>query len=81
MTREQIQSTLQGILRRIAPEADFSAIPPDASLRETLDIDSFDYLRFIMDLHKELKVEIPEADYPKLGTLRAVVDYLASRVA
>ena len=67
------------MLFRSAPEADFSAIPPDASLRETLDIDSFDYLRFIMDLHKELKVEIPESDYPKLGTLNAVVDYLASR--
>jgi hypothetical protein len=33
-------------------------------------------LNFVIGLHKELKVEIPEADYPKLASLNSGVEYL-----
>lgn len=39
-----------------------------------------DFLRFVMELHKQLGVDVPEVDYAKLGSLDATVDYLASRV-
>ncbi|MBZ5703592.1 MAG: hypothetical protein LAN84_17305, partial [Acidobacteriia bacterium] len=44
--------------------------------RDQLDIDSMDLLNFVIALHQELHVEIPEADYPKLATLQGCVDYL-----
>lgn len=47
-------------------------------MRDQPDIDSMDFLNFVIGLHKELKVEIPEADYPKLATLDGCVNYLAS---
>jgi acyl carrier protein len=47
-------------------------------LREQLDIDSMDFLNFVIALHKELGVGLPEKDYPKLATLDGCVDYLAS---
>jgi hypothetical protein len=37
-----------------------------------------DLLNFVIALHVALHVDIPEADYPKLGTLEACVDYLAA---
>jgi acyl carrier protein len=79
MTEQEIRTTVSGILKRIAPEADLSQVPDDAPLRETLDIDSFDYLRFITEIHKALNVEIPESDYPQLRSLAGVVKYLAAR--
>jgi hypothetical protein len=34
----------------------------------------------VVGLHGALGVDIPEADYPKLTTLNACVDYLVARV-
>ena len=41
--------------------------------------DSMDLLNFVIGLHKELAVDIPETDYPRLATLDGCVDYLAAR--
>ena len=39
-----------------------------------------DFLNFVIGVHKELHVEIPEADYPRLGTLDGCVAYLGERL-
>jgi acyl carrier protein len=67
------------VLREIAPEADLAGLKPDVAFREQLDLDSMDILNFVVGLHAALGVEIPEADYPRLATLDACVEYLASR--
>ena len=79
MTREEIKSAVLRILRTIAPEIDPAEIKSDVEFRDQFDIDSMDFLNFIIALHKEMRVEIPEADYPKLTTLDGCVDYLVSR--
>lgn len=79
MRKDEIREAVFRILGQIAPEADLSQIKPDLRIRDQLDIDSMDLLNFVIGLHKELKVEIPETDYPKLGTLDGCVDYLAAR--
>jgi acyl carrier protein len=79
MTAAEIRKTVIRELAKIAPEADFEEISSEESLRDALDIDSFDFLNFIIGLHKELGVEIPESDYGKLTTLDAVVGYLEAR--
>jgi acyl carrier protein len=39
-----------------------------------------DFLRFVMELHRQLGVEVPEVDYQKLGSLSGAVDYVAARL-
>jgi acyl carrier protein len=80
MTNDQIQETVLRILREIAPEADPALIEPDVDVREQLDIDSMDFLNFVIGVHHELQVEIPEADYPQLVTLDGLVRYLGARL-
>lgn len=80
MTRDQIKQLVLNVLGEIAPEADPSSIRLDVSLRDQLDVDSVDYLNFIVGLHKELGVEIPESDYSKMSTLDRCIDYLAARM-
>ena len=80
MTKEEIRTSVLRILGRIAPEADLSQIKSDLRLREQLDIDSMDLLNFVIGLHKELKIDIPETDYPKLATFDGCVNYLAARL-
>lgn len=79
MTEADIRSAIFAGLRKIAPESDPAALRPDQKVRETLEIDSFDFLNFLIGLHDKLGVEIPEADYGKLTTLDEMVRYLAAR--
>lgn len=81
MTKDEIRQTVLRTLGQIAPEADFSQLKPNLRIRDQLDIDSMDLLNFVIGLHKEFKIEIPEADYPNLATLEGCVDYLASHAS
>lgn len=79
MTEADIKDAIFAGLRKIAPESDPAALRPDQKVRETLEIDSFDFLNFLIGLHDKLGVEIPEADYGKLTTLDEMMRYLAAR--
>ena len=80
MTREQIRAKVKDILARLVPDADFEALAPDANLRETLEADSMDLLNFVVALHDELGVDVPELDYRKIDTLDRCLDYLAAAI-
>lgn|GEM_PF-1686790 len=45
-------------------------------LRDQLDIDSMDFLNFLIALHQEFGVDVPESDAGKLGSIDACVGYL-----
>ncbi len=78
MTNQDIQKSVLRILGTIAPEADLSSIQPGVAFRDQLDLDSMDILNFVIALHKEFNVDIPEADYAKLATLEGCAAYLES---
>ncbi len=77
MTDDEIRAAVLGMLHRIAPEADLATLDHAASFREQLDVDSMDLLNLVIAIEKELGVEIPETDYGKVGTVDALVRYLA----
>lgn len=80
MNRNEIQASLLTILATIAPEMDPEAMEPEVDLRDQLDMDSMDLLNFITAIHKQMGVNIPEADYPRLTSLAACVNYIAERL-
>jgi len=79
MTSDEIRASVLRALFQVAPEADPAALSDDVPLREQLDLDSMDLLRFAIALHREVGVDVPEVDYPKLSTLGGCVRYLAAR--
>jgi len=80
MTETELKKLLFDGLYQIAPEADFSVLRPDENIREELDIDSFDFLNFLIGINETLGIEIPEQDYEKLMTLEQIVSYLMKRL-
>ena len=78
MTETELRETVLSVLHRIAPEADLESVPADADLREELDIDSLDILRFATGLAEATGVEIPERDYPSIVTIHGCTAYLAA---
>jgi len=76
MTQEELRALVLRTLGQIAPEADLDRLRPDLNLRDQIDIDSMDFLNFVILLHKQLGIDIPEKDYPQLSTLRGCLEYL-----
>lgn len=81
MTLDDIKAAVVSAVTGVAPEIDSLSIHPGVSFRDDLDLDSMDFLNFVLALHKRLGVEIPEVDYPKLYTFDGAVTYLASKTA
>ena len=81
MTETEIRETIIAGLSQIAPEADFEELSPTENIREELDIDSFDFLNFLIGLDDKLGVEIPESDYEKLISMNDLIGYLQERLS
>lgn len=79
MTRDEIAGVVRSILGGIAPEVDLAGVNPAADLRDELDIDSMDFLRFVVAVNERLGVEVPEADYPRIRTLDGCIAYIGER--
>jgi len=79
VTEEQIKKKVLQCLSRIAPEADLAALEPDVSFRDQIDLDSMDFLNFVIGVSEAMGFDIPEADYPRLSSLDACIAYLKCR--
>jgi acyl carrier protein len=80
MTRAEVKRLVLEALVSAVPEAQPSAIDPETPLREQLDIDSMDFINFVVALDEALGVSVPESEYGQLATLDACVDYLAGKL-
>jgi acyl carrier protein len=76
MKATDIRQLAAQVLTGIAPEADLATVGDDEDLREALDLDSMDFLNFVIGLHQGSGHAIPESDYPKLFTLGGCLAYL-----
>lgn len=79
MSPENIKNIIFQLLKKIAPDTEPSELKPDENIRETLNIDSFDSLQFIVALNEKLGIEIPEEDYGKITTLSSLIAYLTAK--
>lgn len=79
MTRAALEAVVKRVLGRIAPEADLAAIDANADLRESLDLDSMDFLNFLVGLRGETGIDVADADVPRVATLSSCLDYLEAR--
>ena len=75
------ETAIRDALATIAPEADLDDVAPDEDLAEALDLDSMDFLNFLIAIAKSTGVEIPESDYHLVRTHAGCRDYLARRSA
>ena len=76
MNETEIRRLAAEVLAGIAPEADLASVRDDEDLREALDLDSMDFLNFVIGLSEKGGRKIPEADVPKLFTMRGLLAYL-----
>lgn len=80
MNDAELRSTVLATLLSIAPEVDAPLLRDNRPLRLQVDLDSMDWLNFLIGLSQQLKVEIAESDYADLVTLQDLLAYLRARL-
>lgn len=73
LTAEELKGTIFELLHQIAPEAHLDGIDPNMDMRGALDIDSLDYLTFLIVLNEKVHVNVQETDCSQLTTLNGLV--------
>ena len=76
MNKEEIVSAIKDIIHTIAPDEELGGLDPQERLRDQIELDSMDFLDIVMELRKRYGVQVPEEEYPELGSLQSCADYL-----
>jgi acyl carrier protein len=80
MNDADLRATVIATLQSIAPEVEPGLLRDSRPLRLQVDLDSMDWLNFLIGLSERLKVAIPESDSGQLATLKDLMDYLKARL-
>jgi len=76
----ELSGAILATLRRVVPAAP-SEIIPDSPFRDQFEMDSLDFLNFILALEKEHGVKIPEGRYPRCASLAGATTVLEEALA
>lgn len=61
-------------------EANADSITPDANLKETLDLDSLDYIDLVVVIENNFSFKVKPEDFVGISNFRSFYDYIISRV-
>jgi len=75
-TKDEIHSGVVSELTAIAPEIEEDDLSDTELLRDQVDLDSMDWLNFLVRLHKRFEVDIPESEYATLRTIDDLTTYI-----
>jgi acyl carrier protein len=73
---DDLDALVRRLLGDIAPDTDPGALAPDEDVRDALDIDSVDFLAFVVALKDATGVEVPERDYARIRTVASCAAYV-----
>jgi acyl carrier protein len=76
MNRDELRAAVLDCLASIAPEVDGAALAPDRPLRAQVDLDSVDWMNFLIALSGRFGIDIADADARRLATLDQLLDHL-----
>ncbi|MET7425926.1 acyl carrier protein [Dactylosporangium sp. NPDC005555] len=77
-TTAEAEALVRRALHEVAPDADVDDLAGDADMRDSLGLDSIDFLRLVELLSERSGQRIDEEDYPRLATLAEAVRFLSA---
>jgi acyl carrier protein len=61
-------------------EVEASAIDPEAPLKETLELDSLDYVDLVVILEGNFGIKVKQEDFTGIRTFQNLYDYVLARI-
>lgn len=80
-TQQNIQKLILEAIQEVAPEIEQDDIDMDEDIREECDLDSMDFLNYLIALKKSTGVSIAEGDYTQVNTFNKMLTYLTEKLA
>jgi len=80
-TQQNIQKMILEAIQEVAPEIEQDDIDMDEDIREECDLDSMDFLNYLIALKKSTGVSIAEGDYTQVNTFNKMLTYLTEKLA
>lgn len=80
MTAQEVRKIVLAALAGVAPELDEASLASNRNFRDQLDIDSMDFLNYVIALHEALGVDVPERDYSRVSSIDGAVAYLSTKL-
>lgn len=80
MTAPELSEAIHATLRRVVPVAP-EQLDPMVPFRDQFEMDSLDFLNFVLALEKEHGVKIPEVRYPRCASLAGALEVLQDALA
>ena len=80
MTREEIEERVNEFLVEEF-EVEEEDIAPDANLKETLDLDSLDYVDLVVVIEQYFGFKVKGEDFVNIATLSDFYNYIENKVA
>lgn len=79
MNKAEIIETINGFLVEEF-EVDADTIAPEANLKETLGLDSLDYVDLVVTVEMNFKVKLGEADFVGIATFQDFYDLIENKI-
>lgn len=79
MEKEQIISIINEFLVEDF-EVDENAIKPDANLKDTLDLDSLDYVDLVVSIESHFGFKVKAEDFASMTTINDFYEYVSTKV-
>ena len=77
MNRSTIEQAVLEALGQIVPEAREASLDRTLLLRDQLEIDSVDFLNWVLALEARFSIEVPPRSYPLFASLERAVERVA----
>ena len=68
-TASGLDAAIFAALTAVAPAVEPAALDPERPFSEQIELDSIDFLNFVLGLEKRLNISVPDADYAQLASL------------
>jgi acyl carrier protein len=79
-TQQKIKQNILEAIQEVAPEIEQDDIDMDEDIREECDLDSMDFLNYLIALKKSTGVSIAESDYTQVNTFNKMLSYLTEKL-
>ena len=79
LTTSDAIEVVYDVLAGVAPEVDSDEIDTSVDLTEQLDLDSMDYLHWLVGINEATGIEIPDRDASEFLTIDSAAKYLVER--
>lgn len=69
MKLDGMKAAILAALKQIAPEADLARLDPETPIRDQIDLDSIDYINFVLGVEQRLGVHLPDGQLLDMASL------------